>query len=150
MTKILEFANQAGDHVTIKLDPDSMTVTNAGEMAAAVYELVYTGDDKYHRRAKESEIVGFSQQAESSMSNESKSASTAESSSSPSLLHTASTSASKRGGRWEHISLAHRTNRFSPGCVTSLRAKRTSSGARICCARSATNSDRQAPRVRCY
>jgi len=28
-------------------------------MAAAVYELVYTGDDKYHRRAKESEIADW-------------------------------------------------------------------------------------------
>lgn len=59
MATKLNFQNDAGDQVEVILDTDTMRVRNAGQMAEAIYSLVYTGDDKHHRLAKVSEITDW-------------------------------------------------------------------------------------------
>jgi len=55
----LTFQNDEGERVEVVLDTDTMRIRNAGQMAEAIYSLVYTGDDKRHRSEKVSEITDW-------------------------------------------------------------------------------------------
>lgn len=59
MARKLNFQNDEGDQVEVILDADTMRIRNAGQMAEAIYSLVYTGDDKQFHRSKISEITDW-------------------------------------------------------------------------------------------